>query len=194
MNCTWMVRIAFFIVIISAEASIHEYKNQSFTSELNGRYFQGGSECLYASNTFSCYTCLWSSKFVHLDAESVGKQNVMQSATVLVEAIILEGKDRDRIGSTTDLDPNSLEELYGYLRGKVAPFKEFFGFMSLCYLLLGLTWFLMLVKDIGDCNARYSIFHTEHSLQVLSIITSETVYSRYNRHDPQSDSSSLFEL
>lgn len=66
MNCTWMVRIAFFIVIISAEASIHEYKNQSFTSELNGRYFQGGSECLYASNTFSCYTCLWSSKFVHL--------------------------------------------------------------------------------------------------------------------------------
>ena len=29
----------------------------------------------------------------------------MQSATVLVEAIILEGKDRDRIGSTTDLDP-----------------------------------------------------------------------------------------
>lgn len=45
-----------------------------------------------------------------------------------------------------------MEELYGYLRGKVAPFKEFFGFMSLCYLLLGLTWFLMLVKDIGGTS------------------------------------------
>ncbi|KAF3523150.1 hypothetical protein F2Q69_00049656 [Brassica cretica] len=35
-------------------------------------------------------------------AESAGKQNVMQSATCLVEAIILEWKDRDRIGSTID--------------------------------------------------------------------------------------------
>ncbi|KAL0663191.1 hypothetical protein Bca4012_100028 [Brassica carinata] len=35
-------------------------------------------------------------------AESAGKQSVMQSATCLVEAIILEWKDRDRSGSTID--------------------------------------------------------------------------------------------
>lgn len=35
-------------------------------------------------------------------AESAGKQNAMKSAACLVEATILEAKDRDRIGSATD--------------------------------------------------------------------------------------------
>ncbi|EOA35046.1 hypothetical protein CARUB_v10020152mg [Capsella rubella] len=99
-------------LIGAANGSIHEYKNEKFTVKLNARFFHGGSEGLYASKFQDLNTSSSSSdnpfkgkSFIRFDdvtfvrtKESASKQNAMQSTAGLVEAIILEVKDRDRIG------------------------------------------------------------------------------------------------
>ncbi|KAG7658105.1 Lung seven transmembrane receptor-like [Arabidopsis suecica] len=100
-------------LIGTTEGSIHEYNNEKFTAKFNARFFHGGSEGLYASksqdlNSSSSSDNPFKGKsFIRFDdvtfvrtKESASKQNAMQSTSGLVEAIILEVKDRDRIGGT----------------------------------------------------------------------------------------------
>ncbi|CAN8284446.1 unnamed protein product [Cochlearia groenlandica] len=107
-------------VVSSAKGSIHEYNNEGFTVRNNARFFHGGSEGLYASSQFhnddvnnnnndtSDDKPLRGKSFIRFDdvtfvrtKESASKQNAMQSTSGLVEAIILEVKDRDKIGGSS---------------------------------------------------------------------------------------------
>ncbi|KAG2317233.1 hypothetical protein Bca52824_020355 [Brassica carinata] len=119
-TASWAVRILLLATIIGASnASIHDYKNEKFIPQANARFFHGGSEGLYASksqhpNTSSSSSSssspdpsLKGNSFIRFDdvtfvrtIESAAKQNPMQSTTGLVEAIILEVRDRDRIGGS----------------------------------------------------------------------------------------------
>ncbi|KAM7467899.1 hypothetical protein LguiB_015461 [Lonicera macranthoides] len=92
--------------IIQTSASIHVYKNEAFTPRSNSFFFHGGSEGLYSLHHSK--TSSSSSSFIRFDSvhfartkESADKQNEMQSRTGLIEAIILEVKDRERIGGTS---------------------------------------------------------------------------------------------
>ncbi|CAA7029780.1 unnamed protein product [Microthlaspi erraticum] len=98
-------------LIVASDASIHEYKNEGFAVRANARFFHGGSEGLYASKFHDLNTSsdkpLKGKSFIRFDdvtfvrtMESARKQNAMQSTSGLVEAIILEVKDRERIGGT----------------------------------------------------------------------------------------------
>uniref|UniRef100_A0A1J3FLH4 Transmembrane protein 87A n=2 Tax=Noccaea caerulescens TaxID=107243 RepID=A0A1J3FLH4_NOCCA len=98
-------------LIVASDASIHEYKNEGFAVRANARFFHGGSEGLYASKFHDLNTSsdkpLKGKSFIRFDdvtfvrtMESASKQNAMQSTSGLVEAIILEVKDRYRIGGT----------------------------------------------------------------------------------------------
>ncbi|KAA8517550.1 hypothetical protein F0562_017820 [Nyssa sinensis] len=98
--------------IVLSGASIHEYRNEAFTPQSNAFFFNGGSEGLYASKVHdssatspdkptkgkSCIS-FDSVTFVR-PKESTDNQNEMQSRTGLVEAIIVEVKDRERIGGS----------------------------------------------------------------------------------------------
>ncbi|GAB2257598.1 hypothetical protein Droror1_Dr00013758 [Drosera rotundifolia] len=94
----------------SAGASIHEYKHESFFSQSGAYFFHGGSEGLYASsnnlpqnpdkpNTGRSFI-KFESITLKRTKESAEKQNRMHSSTGLVEAIIVEVKDRERIGGS----------------------------------------------------------------------------------------------
>ncbi|XAR55733.1 hypothetical protein NMG60_11035918 [Bertholletia excelsa] len=101
-----------FHSILQVSASIHEYRNGVFTTQSNAFFFHGGSEGLYASKVH--YSSNSSSQdnnpsrgksFIRFERvtflrtkESTDKLNGMQSKTGLVEAIIFEVKDRERIG------------------------------------------------------------------------------------------------
>ncbi|KAJ0254666.1 Lung seven transmembrane receptor family protein [Hirschfeldia incana] len=112
---SWPVRILLLLSIFigASNASIHDYRNEKFIPQANARFFHGGSEGLYASNsqhlnTSSSDTSLKGKSFIRFDdvtfvrtTESASKQNPMQSTTGLVEAIILEVKDRHRIGGSS---------------------------------------------------------------------------------------------
>ncbi|KAL1191693.1 hypothetical protein V5N11_025845 [Cardamine amara subsp. amara] len=114
----WAILILVAGSLIGAtNSAIHEYKNETFTAKLNARFFDGGNEGLYASKLHDLNTSSSSSSddddhkplkgksFIRFDdvtfvrtIESASKQNPMQSTTGLVEAIIFEVKDRNRIG------------------------------------------------------------------------------------------------
>ncbi|ESQ29266.1 hypothetical protein EUTSA_v10023415mg [Eutrema salsugineum] len=108
----WAIVILLVGSLIGAsDASIHEYKNEGFTARANARFFHGGSEGLYASKFQDVNTSsdkpLKGKSFIRFDdvtfvrtVESASKQNAMQSTAGLVEAILLEVKDRDRIGGS----------------------------------------------------------------------------------------------
>ncbi|XP_059641160.1 uncharacterized protein LOC132283252 [Cornus florida] len=228
-------------IIQIADASIHEYRNEPFIPQSNAFFFHGGSEGLYASKVHSSspispdkpnkgksFIRFESVSFVRTK-ESADNQNEMQSATGLVEAIIVEVKDRESIGGsfiksnaiccTPDLahnkscklgeviihknsdnpdwpkriqtffqgqgqeakmNPESVEikktgmyYLYfifcdqelkgtvirgitvwrnpeGYLPGKMAPLMNFYGIVSLAYLIVGLIWFIRCVQFWKD--------------------------------------------
>lgn len=106
-----IVCISFFTT--KAHASIHEYTNDGFILRSNAFFFHGGSEGLYASklhdpNTTGLQgTHLDGRSFIRFETvtfvrtkESASNQNEMQQNTGLVEAIILEVKDRERIGGS----------------------------------------------------------------------------------------------
>ncbi|KAF2306553.1 hypothetical protein GH714_019401 [Hevea brasiliensis] len=91
-------------------ASIHEYQNEEFIPRSNGFFSHGGSEGLYSSKVHdssdsSSDKPLQGKSFIRFEdvtfvrtKEAASKQNEMQESTGLVEAIIFEVKDRERIG------------------------------------------------------------------------------------------------
>ncbi|KAA8539701.1 hypothetical protein F0562_026393 [Nyssa sinensis] len=101
-------------LIFEVKASIHEYKNEAFIPRFNSFFFHGGSEGLYASKVHDNSTKPTSEEkplngksFIRFESitfrrtiEATNKQNEMQQKTGLVEAIIVEVKDRDKIGGS----------------------------------------------------------------------------------------------
>lgn len=97
--------------ITGVYGSIHEYRREAFSPRSNAHFFHGGSEGLYASKRHysndSPENAFKGKSFIRFDdvtfvrtKESASRQNDMQTNTGLVEAIILEVKDRDRIGGS----------------------------------------------------------------------------------------------
>ncbi|XP_028776697.1 transmembrane protein 87B-like isoform X1 [Neltuma alba] len=105
--------ISLCVLIPLVNASIHEYANEAFIHRSNAFFFHGGSEGLYASKIRDSSTPVPPDKplkgksFIRFDTvtfvrpkEYADKHNEMQQNTGLVEAIILEVKDRERIGGS----------------------------------------------------------------------------------------------
>ncbi|XP_009362785.2 transmembrane protein 87A-like [Pyrus x bretschneideri] len=100
--------------IILASASIHDYQDESFIRRSNSFFFHGGSEGLYASKldsgndkSSSEDKPLNGKSFIRFESiifqrtrESAEKKNEMQQRTGLVEAIVLEVRDREKIGGS----------------------------------------------------------------------------------------------
>lgn len=102
--------------IVPIGASIHEYRNELFTPQLNAFLFHGGSEGLFASKHHEDHDNhsstaspgnkpLEGKSFIRFESitfkrtnESAQIQNAMQSKTGLIEAIIFEVKDTEKIG------------------------------------------------------------------------------------------------
>nr|GEV11152.1 transmembrane protein 87B-like [Tanacetum cinerariifolium] len=115
-----MIRKLVFIIsllIVGIKGSIHEYRTELFTPQLNAFLFHGGSEGLFASKHFnqtnhnnnnndsSLTSSIEGKSFIRFESvtfkrtdESAKIQNEMQSKTGLVEAIVFEVKDTERIG------------------------------------------------------------------------------------------------
>ncbi|GLU17844.1 hypothetical protein SLE2022_341950 [Rubroshorea leprosula] len=114
------ILISSWVSVLSVVASIHEYRMESFSQKSNARFFHGGSEGLYASKphqTSSSSSAEKGKSFIRFDSvtfvrtkESALKENEMQQSTGVVEAIILEVKDRERIGSDMICCTRSLSE------------------------------------------------------------------------------------
>ncbi|KAH7537686.1 hypothetical protein FEM48_Zijuj03G0119200 [Ziziphus jujuba var. spinosa] len=95
-------------------ASIHEYQNETFIRRSNSFFFHGGSEGLYASKRQSENDKpssedkpLNGKSFIRFESiifrrtkESAEQKNEMQQRTGLVEAIIIEVRDREKIGGS----------------------------------------------------------------------------------------------
>ncbi|KAI0520013.1 hypothetical protein KFK09_007478 [Dendrobium nobile] len=100
--------VGFFVLFscpLHSLGSIHEYKNGAFIPRSNSFFFHGGSEGLYASEASINSSSSDRKSFIQFDSvtfrrtkESASMHHDMQSSTGLVEAIILEIQDRDRIG------------------------------------------------------------------------------------------------
>ncbi|XP_010475986.1 PREDICTED: transmembrane protein 87A-like [Camelina sativa] len=93
-------------LIYAADGSIHEYNNQSFTKISNARYYVAGSEGIYGSE-FLDTPQLKGNSFIRFDnitfvrsKESASKQNSTQATAGLVEAIVFEAKQQDRVGGS----------------------------------------------------------------------------------------------
>lgn len=92
--------------------SIHDYYNESFILQSNSYFFHGGSEGLYASKVVGKQPASEENSnkgksFIRFESvsfrrpkESTAKQHQMQQNTGLVEAIIVEVRDRERIGGS----------------------------------------------------------------------------------------------
>ncbi|KAH0465505.1 hypothetical protein IEQ34_005608 [Dendrobium chrysotoxum] len=96
---------ALFSCPLPSLGSIHEYKNGAFIPRSNSFFFHGGSEGLYASEASINSSSSDGKSFIQFDSvtfrrtkDSASMHHDMQSSTGLVEAIILEIQDRDRIG------------------------------------------------------------------------------------------------
>ncbi|XP_068329131.1 uncharacterized protein [Pyrus communis] len=101
-------------LIILARASIHDYQDESFIRRSNSFFFHGGSEGLYAfkldsgnDKSSSEDKPLNGKSFIRFESiifqrtkESAEKKNEMQQRTGLVEAIVLEVRDREKIGGS----------------------------------------------------------------------------------------------
>ncbi|XP_010938027.1 uncharacterized protein [Elaeis guineensis] len=90
-----------------ALASIHEYSNETFFPRSNSFFFHGGSEGLYASEVALSSPTSDGKSLIRFESvtfrrtkESASQHHDMQRNTGLVEAIILEVQDRDKIGGT----------------------------------------------------------------------------------------------
>ncbi|GAV67791.1 Lung_7-TM_R domain-containing protein [Cephalotus follicularis] len=96
-------------MVYQVDASIHEYHNDSFSRLANSYFFHGGSEGLYASKIILDANNedkpLNGKSFIRFDSitfrrtkESAEKEEEMQQKSGLVEAIIVEVKDRGKLG------------------------------------------------------------------------------------------------
>ncbi|KAK2982404.1 hypothetical protein RJ640_026247 [Escallonia rubra] len=108
-SCVIGVFLVSLLWATRARASIHEYKKEAFIPRFNSFFFHGGSEGLYASKLHLTTDDkpLNGKSFIRFDEitfrrtkEATNKQNEMQPSTGLVEAIIVEVKDRDKIGNS----------------------------------------------------------------------------------------------
>ncbi|KAM0841374.1 hypothetical protein ACQ4PT_059011 [Festuca glaucescens] len=95
--------LALALAARGADASIHDYSGGGFAPRANSFFFHGGSEGLYASDPSSNS----STSFIRFDIvtfrrtqESAARHEEMQQKTGLVEAIIVEIQDRDKIGGS----------------------------------------------------------------------------------------------
>ncbi|KAK1265387.1 hypothetical protein QJS04_geneDACA017000 [Acorus gramineus] len=113
-----LLLLGFLILLdrpIGTLSSIHEYYNQGFAPRSESFFFHGGSEGLYASQVHGTPNTSDSisegkapvkgRSFIRFESvifrrtkESAARQNKMHPKTGLVEAIIVEIKDRDKIG------------------------------------------------------------------------------------------------
>ncbi|XP_047954648.1 transmembrane protein 87B [Salvia hispanica] len=112
-----MIFVLLLLILVSengVRASIHEYKNEAFIPRFNSFFFHGGSEGLYASKvldppkntpTDDNSKPLNGKSFIRFESvtfrrptEVAQKQNDYQQSTGVVEAIIVEVKDSDKIG------------------------------------------------------------------------------------------------
>ncbi|KAH9673385.1 Lung seven transmembrane receptor family protein [Citrus sinensis] len=116
LNCVVFYFVGIWCVcclITNVSGSIHEYKNEAFYPKSNAFFFHGGSEGLYASKLLHSPDAsspdkpLKGKSFIRFETvtfvrpkESASKQNEMQTITGMVEAIILEVKERERIGGS----------------------------------------------------------------------------------------------
>lgn len=102
-------------LISQVNASVHEYHNEGFIHRSNSYFFHGGSEGLYASKvridadkpTSNEDKPINGKSFIRFESInfrrtklSAEKKNEMQQKTGLVEAIIVEVRDRDKIGGS----------------------------------------------------------------------------------------------
>ncbi|KAL1542052.1 transmembrane protein 87B [Salvia divinorum] len=112
-----MIFVLLLLILVSengVRASIHEYKNEAFIPRFNSFFFHGGSEGLYASKVLDPpkntpaddnSKPLNGKSFIRFEsvtfrrpAEVAQKQSDYQQSTGVVEAIIVEVKDSDKIG------------------------------------------------------------------------------------------------
>ncbi|KAK2998823.1 hypothetical protein RJ639_023208 [Escallonia herrerae] len=94
--------------ITHVNGSIHEYQNELFIPQSNAFFFHGGSEGLYASKAHDSSSPdrpVKGKSFIRFESvifartrESADTENEMQSRTGLIEAIVFEVKDTERIG------------------------------------------------------------------------------------------------
>lgn len=101
--------ITILIIVQKIEGSIHDYRKEKFIAQSNAYFYHGGSEGLYASkfDDSSINNAYQGRSFIRFESivltrtkESAEKQNAWQQYTGTVEAIIVEVKDRERIGGT----------------------------------------------------------------------------------------------
>ncbi|XP_078435828.1 lung seven transmembrane receptor family protein [Wolffia australiana] len=92
---------------VPADASIHEYSKQAFAPRSNSYFFHGGSEGLYASELRAGAPPNEGKSFIKFESvifkrtkASAMKHHAMQRRSGLVEAIIVEIRDRDKIGGS----------------------------------------------------------------------------------------------
>lgn len=105
-------------LVLEANASIHEYENGRFSSQGNSFFFYGGSEGLYATvnNSGTNATAPGNVKsFIKFESitfrrtkESASRHQEMEHNTGLIEAIVFEIKDRDKIGGSTSVSSTAL--------------------------------------------------------------------------------------
>ncbi|XP_057455672.1 uncharacterized protein LOC130746906 [Lotus japonicus] len=89
-----------FIAAVNVNASIHYYSNEPFTHRSNAFFFHGGSEALVASSSSHKSFIRFETVTFTRPQESATNHGSMQQNTGLVEAIVLDVKDRDRIGGS----------------------------------------------------------------------------------------------
>ncbi|XP_006303961.2 transmembrane protein 87B [Capsella rubella] len=99
-------------LIHTADGSIHEYNNQSFTKIADARYFVAGYQGIYGSEFLDVPASsdtpqLKGNSFIRFDditfvrsKESASKQNSTHATAGLVEAILFEVKQKDRVGGS----------------------------------------------------------------------------------------------
>ncbi|KAE9603453.1 hypothetical protein Lal_00008189 [Lupinus albus] len=83
-------------VVEEVNGSIHEYTNEGFIHRSNAFFFHGGTEALKPNSSFIRFESVSFTR----PKVAAAKHGAMQQNTGLVEAIILEVKDRDRIGGS----------------------------------------------------------------------------------------------
>ncbi|TKY68994.1 Transmembrane protein 87B [Spatholobus suberectus] len=83
------------LLLTPISASIHDYSNEPFTHRSDAFFFHGGSEALFAKSFIRFETVTFTRP-----REAASVHGAMQQNTGLVEAIILEVRDRNRIGGS----------------------------------------------------------------------------------------------
>ncbi|KAG1334351.1 transmembrane protein 87A [Cocos nucifera] len=150
----------------SGDASVHDYTGEKFVAKGNAFVLHGGSEGLYASlpspNASAAGNGVSFIRFEKITFRRSEKAVAASKDTdlVRVQAIVFEIDDRGSIGGsayggqraiccTPDLAKLGVctqgktvwKNPTGYLPERMAPLMNFYGFMSLAFVILGIFWF-----------------------------------------------------